>query len=193
MARPKRIPGSPETREEILRAARAEFAQNGLRAPLDAIAKRCGISRPSLLHHFRSKTILLNSVIDDIIDKARVRLQQAISNTGDDYAQTMQVVIKVLREIEQEEQGMASVLLQAALAEEVDGDVTQRTHAFIEVIYSTMHLAGATKKHPADEVKAVITHLFMGELVRLALAGKAALFWGRRDAVDPLFTSYFLG
>jgi len=44
MARPRTQPNAPSTRSKILNAARIEFSTQGIAAPLDAIAKRCGIA-----------------------------------------------------------------------------------------------------------------------------------------------------
>lgn len=57
--------GSPDTRSEILDAARAEFAENGYdRATIRAIARRAGVD-PALIHHyFGTKDELFAASID---------------------------------------------------------------------------------------------------------------------------------
>ena len=57
--------GSPDTRSEILDAARAEFADNGYdRATIRGIARRAGVD-PSLIHHyFGTKNELFAASID---------------------------------------------------------------------------------------------------------------------------------
>lgn len=192
MARPRKKPASPETRDTILRAARIEFAAQGLTAPLDAIAERCGIRRPSLLHHFPSKKALLEAVIDDVVNKARQGLVTAIGDGGGDYEATMQLIMRVLRELEREEEGVAGVLLHSLLQERDTDFVTQRMTEFIDVIYSTALIAGANRNRSAADIKAVIAHLVMGEFTRIALGSRASNLWGEVDAIDPLFKSYFL-
>lgn len=63
---------SAQTRAAILDAALEVFAQFGYRAgSLKQIAERVGVSEPALLHHFTSKTELLQSVLDERDRKAR--------------------------------------------------------------------------------------------------------------------------
>ena len=69
-----RRPGTPDTREEILRAARDLFAASGFAATsMRAIAARAGVD-PSLVHHyFDSKADLFVSAL-----KVRVDPRQAL-------------------------------------------------------------------------------------------------------------------
>jgi len=56
---------SEATRQAILRAALEVFAQSGYRAgSLRDVAQRVGMSEAGLLHHFRSKSALLQAVLD---------------------------------------------------------------------------------------------------------------------------------
>lgn len=191
MARPKKNADNPETRDQILNAARLEFGQQGIGAPLDAIAKRCGITRPSLLHHFKSKQALVGAVVGDILEKARRRLLTAIGSGKGDYVATINAVIKVLRDLEEEEKGVGGVLMHAMLNER-SGEVTKGISEFIEVIHSTAVMAGAATRHPADELRASIAQLVMGEIARIAMADSAEKLWGKQDGIQPLFQAYFL-
>jgi len=53
-------------------------------------------------------------------------------------------------------------------------------------------LAGANQKHDSDELRAVIAHLFLGELARLAIDEKTPDLWRNKDSLNPLFEAYFL-
>lgn len=192
MARPRKVSDSPQTRDEILRAARIEFSARGIAAPLDAIAERCGIRRSSLLHHFKSKNILITAVVDDILEKARNNLLEAISAGKGDYSTTMRSVITVLKKLEEEEQGVAGMLAHCLLTEGDGGSLTVRMGEFIEVIHATALMAGAGRNHPSEQIRASIAHLVMGELSRAALGARANHIWGEADGVKPLFDAYFL-
>jgi len=191
MARPKKIENAPDMRDQILRAARIEFAAQGIAAPLDAIAARCGIRRPSLLHHFKSKPALITAVVDDILQKARDQLLVAIAAGQGEYSATLKAVLKVLRDLEREEEGVAGVLLHAMLLEVEDGPVRARVADFIEVIHATALVAGAKQNRSAADIRAAISHLVMGELTRAALGKHAEEIWGPSDGVDPLYAAYF--
>ena len=55
---------TPARRAEIVRAARASFAEHGFtKASLRDIAERAGITHAGLLHHFRTKDDLLAAVL----------------------------------------------------------------------------------------------------------------------------------
>ena len=55
---------TPARRAEIVRAARASFAEHGFtKASLRDIAERAGITHAGLLHHFRNKDDLLAAVL----------------------------------------------------------------------------------------------------------------------------------
>lgn len=191
MARPKKTANSVETRDQILNAARLEFGQQGIGAPLDAIAKRCGITRPSLLHHFKSKQALVGAVVGDILEKARRRLLTAIGSGKGDYVATINAVIKVLRDLEEEEKGVGGVLMHAMLNER-NGEVTKGISEFIEVIHSTAVMAGAATRHPTSELRAAIAQLLMGEIARIAMGDDDKTLWGEEDGIEPLFKAYFL-
>lgn len=67
-----------ERRETILNSAAQMFAEFGYRgASLRDISSAAGISHPGLLHHFESKSVLLNGVIDRLEERAQIALSRA--------------------------------------------------------------------------------------------------------------------
>lgn len=192
MARPKKLANTPDTRDQIIDAARIEFSNHGLAAPLEAIAERCGIKRPSLLHHFKSKQTLIAAVIEDIQEKVRTRLREVITASTGDYHETVLAILKALRQLEEEERGVAGTFFNAMLVEGDDSSVSTRVGELIEVVHATALMAGAGKEHPSTDMRAVIAHLVMGELARIALGSKGDVIWGSADGVNPLFEGYFL-
>lgn len=192
MARPKRENNAPQTRAKIMEAARIEFAVQGIAAPLDAIAARCDIKRPSLLHYFPSKQALIAAVTDDLLKKARERLLNTITQQNGDYATTVQQIFGVLRELEAEEKGVGGVLVHAMLAEKDDGPVTKKIAELIDIIYASSVMAGKQQTQNPEEFRAAIAHLVIGEATRVALGNRAHALWGSGDGLSPLFSSYFL-
>ena len=87
-----------DTRERVLQAAQALFAERGYRGTsLRDIAKRIGVKAPSLLHHFPSKQQLYLAVLDQMFeslenaangiawkhDSRQERMRQAVGHTVD--------------------------------------------------------------------------------------------------------------
>jgi TetR/AcrR family transcriptional regulator len=81
MATPDTGTPSPESsRSRLLQAARAEFAEHGFDGvPLQAIAERAGVRRPTLLYHFESKELLYRAVIESVVDDWATETERAIS------------------------------------------------------------------------------------------------------------------
>lgn len=58
----------PENRRALIAAAREIFAEQGLNAPLNAIAKRAGVGQGSLYRHFPDRTAIALAVFDENVD-----------------------------------------------------------------------------------------------------------------------------
>ena len=57
----------PENRRALVAAAREVFAEDGLSAPLSAVAKRAGVGQGSLYRHFPDRIALAVAVFDENI------------------------------------------------------------------------------------------------------------------------------
>ncbi len=55
-------------RDALLRAARLVFANQGLDAPLDAIAKEAGVGRATLYRRFPTRDALISAISEDELD-----------------------------------------------------------------------------------------------------------------------------
>ena len=84
MAKPGRRPGPSQTREQILQAAREQFAERGYsKTTLRSIADAAHV-HPALLHHyFRSKQQLYNDALDLPVDLWEV-LSRLLTDTPAD-------------------------------------------------------------------------------------------------------------
>jgi AcrR family transcriptional regulator len=73
--RPRRA-DAVRNREKVLVAAEEVFAEHGLKAPIEEIAKRAGVGVGTVCRHFPTKQLLLEAVLADmyasILDRARV-------------------------------------------------------------------------------------------------------------------------
>lgn len=192
MARPRRIEGATETSAQILAAARLEFALHGHACRLEDIAARCGIRRASLLHHFPSKQALIDVLMNQLVVQTRERLVAVLLAQPHDYASAIRAITRELRALEQEEHGIAAIALQTVFSEPGGGSLMASFGQMIDVIAEMALRAGAGTRRSAAEVRAVIAHILMAELSRLALGAHARQLWGDGDGVWPLVQAFFL-
>jgi AcrR family transcriptional regulator len=191
MARPKKIAGAPDTRELILNAACKEFAVTGASARLEDIAARCGIRSASLMYYFPSKQALMDILFERVASLLAIRSQEAFRLAEGNYAAAIRGVTLAIRQVEEEQIGTANVMLQALLSEDSHDALKQQLQQLLDLITGLAMSAGAHSYHSRETVHAVITHIFMGEMTRLALGSKAERYWGAENAVMPLIEEFF--
>lgn len=191
VARPKKIAGAPDTRELILKAASEEFAVAGVAARLEDIAARCGIRSASLMYYFPSRQALMDILFERVASLIAIRSQEAFQRADGHYAAAIRGVTLAIRQVEEEHIGTANIMLQALLSEDSHDALKQQLQTLLDMITGLAMSAGAHSYHSRETVQAVITHVCMGELTRLALGGKAARYWGTEDAVMPLIEEFF--
>lgn len=86
----------PEKREGIVRAAVAEFAEQGYqRASLNNLVKRLGISKGSLYQYFDNKEALFLHVFDHFTRQVKQQVKASAADTGRDdfFAVARQVLL----------------------------------------------------------------------------------------------------
>jgi AcrR family transcriptional regulator len=94
-ARSNRGPAAAaENRAALIRAAAEVFAEQGITAPLSAIAKRAGVGQGSLYRHFRSRGELAFAAFESNLDDL-----EAIAVRGGSLADVLTVVAEQLAEI----------------------------------------------------------------------------------------------
>lgn len=73
----------PENRRALVAAARSVFAEDGLAAPLSAVAKRAGVGQGSLYRHFPDRVALAVAVFDENIVELEAVAADADSTLDD--------------------------------------------------------------------------------------------------------------
>ena len=75
---------SAETRESLIAAGRALFAEHGFAdVALEAIVRAAGVTRGALYHHFPDKTELFAAVFEQVENDVAARMVKAIAVTGE--------------------------------------------------------------------------------------------------------------
>ncbi len=88
---------SGDHREEILHAARAEFAAHGYAgATTVAIAERAGVTQPLIHHHFGSKAKLWTAMLAELFGSLREALDRANEEGGSQRARIERLVRTVI-------------------------------------------------------------------------------------------------
>lgn len=71
----KKVLQSAATRAELVRVAGRLFADRGYaNTPLDEIAKRAGLTKGALYHHFRGKRALFDAVVGELLEREIQRI-----------------------------------------------------------------------------------------------------------------------
>lgn len=100
-ARPLRA-DARRNRESILAAAREVFVEQGVAAPLDAIAQRANVGIATLYRRFPDRDALVREIALDVFAVVRATAEDAVASPGDDplmkrfFAQIAQLRLGVL-------------------------------------------------------------------------------------------------
>jgi AcrR family transcriptional regulator len=89
-----RDPGSLSSEEQILLAALRCFLEKGYHGTtIRSVAARAGVSVPGLYHHFRSKSVLLERLIHQVMDDLIAETEEALEAAGDDPLDRFDAVV----------------------------------------------------------------------------------------------------
>jgi AcrR family transcriptional regulator len=77
--RPRRA-DAVRNREKVLAAAEEAFAEEGLKAPIEDIAKRAGVGVGTVCRHFPTKQLLLEAVLERLYATLLERAHAAVAN-----------------------------------------------------------------------------------------------------------------
>jgi AcrR family transcriptional regulator len=83
----------PENRRAIIAAAREIFADEGIQAPLSAVARRAGVGQGSLYRHFPDRLSLAVAVFDDNVQQLEELIEQDDVTLSDLFDQVTEQAI----------------------------------------------------------------------------------------------------
>ncbi|MGC5172719.1 TetR/AcrR family transcriptional regulator [Micromonospora sp. DT81.3] len=102
----------PENRRAIIAAAREVFAEEGMRAPLNAVARRAGVGQGSLYRHFPDRLALAVAVFDENINEleALVGAERSVDDlflSISEQAMASTALIEIMTENQHDERAVA--------------------------------------------------------------------------------------
>lgn len=143
-------------RDALLAAARLVFANEGLDAPLDAIAKEAGVGRATLYRRFPTRDTLIAAIFEDDFDA----LEDAGKN-AEDPSRALFAILEVAFEMQRENQGFTELFTRRPPADDVRSDIDQRFNTVISPALEAAQAAGHVRPDiTASEVGTVL--LMMG-------------------------------
>ena len=73
-------PSPAPNRERVLRAATSAFLARGYRSSVDEIARRAGVAKQTVYHHFPSKDLLFKDVARELARRVLIELEESPSD-----------------------------------------------------------------------------------------------------------------
>lgn len=135
MTQPARAPRADarRNRDAMLVAARAVFAERGLDAPLELIARAAGVSRATQHRHFPTRESLIRAIFDDNLE-ALTRIGDAVADPADAYLEIFHAAVEMLIR----EQGFIDWFNQRSIDVDIRRDIADR---FLAVVSEPLRCA----------------------------------------------------
>lgn len=172
-------------RDAILRAAREVFAESGVTAPLELIAKRAGVGRATLYRRFPTRDALVAAIFEADMDELH-----RIARRDGDPALAFFAILEHTLELQRRNPAVLEIFTTSTISKDVVQHGAIAFEAFLEQPLREAQAAGLVR---ADlEVKDVGTLLIMIAATGPALrTDPGAERWRARawqllhDAIDP--------
>lgn len=183
MARPKKRIGEIETPERIANAALEEFAKHGYaQANLATIAKSCGISRPSLLYHFKSKDELFEHVLLRAFVEVGEVLRVAMRTEGE-FQDGLHAVVLGFHEYMRQKPHVAGIIARELVHPDGLGRellINQTMPLLTEVEQWVLDNEQGELRHGAD-VRNVLMHVVSNSILSASSGDLVHTIWGEPD------------
>lgn len=177
MPRPRRDANTVPTVQRILAAAEQAFAaQSYERARLSDIARAAGITRPSLLYHFKTKEALYAAVVSVNITALSEAFDAARSTDGEHDEQLLALVQTYVDFLESRP-SFSSLMLRELLNEQ--GVMRETFRDLLVPILDNVEqwVVASGRAAPGIPVRSALLHLAVSALVRTAVGDLRASFW----------------
>lgn len=188
--RPRRRPGQPATRDRVLGAARADFAERGLLgARLADVAAQAGITRASLLHHFPSKDDLYAQVVGEAFLDLGVALRGA-APAGAGREEAVRGMTRAYAGYLRARPDTARLILREALAAEGPGRqlLAEVAPPLLDEVAADLaaRRPGALRLPSGARLRAALMQLAGDGLLQAASGSLRDPLWGPEDHLEEL-------
>lgn len=177
--RPRQREGEAATEERLLQAAAVVFSQSEYEgARLEDVAERAGITRPSLLHHFRSKRELYQATLAYSFRHLSTALEAAMVEEGDYEARVVHLA-RTLTEFDDNHRAMLSTIFRGILRDDDIARDELRTHVFplLEALEAFIRQSAGDNMPPEFPIRAYLLAFFANEMLHSALGDFGAELW----------------
>jgi AcrR family transcriptional regulator len=178
VARPRNDANAVPTLQRILTAAESTFAAQGYaRARLSDIALDAGITRPSLLYHFKTKEALYSAVLSENLGALMGAFEEAM-NAEESYDEQFIRLIETYVAFLDSRPAFASLLLREILNEQgvMRAHVRTLLVPIVDAVEVWVSRSGRTPQ--GVPVRAALMHLAANALVRKAAGDLQVPLWG---------------
>jgi TetR/AcrR family transcriptional regulator, acrAB operon repressor len=177
---------SEQTRQQILRAARSEFARRGVaRTTLGHIAATAGVTRGAIYWHFANKTALFHAMREQVSLPLIDRMSFALLSASDDdpLAAVEAFLNSLIDTVAADGATLRTFQIMVFKCEYVDAfqsELARQTRRCQELVsqlttvYQRAQRAGMLRRDLAPAVAALDTCVFVNGLLRLYLLDRAA-------------------
>lgn len=183
MGRPPASAVSTATPERLLEAALGEFARVGFgQAKLADIAAVAGITRPSLLYHFRTKEELYEATVKRSFRRLALVLGEAMSATGP-FVERLRLTCKRYLDFVASEPAVASIVLRELLEHTGPGAriLLEQVAPLVDTVERFVRIQGGAAVRPGVPVRAAILQIAGDVLLRAAAGPLRDPLWGSED------------
>jgi len=130
-------------RERLLGAARAVFAERGVDAPLEEIARRAGVSIGTLYNRFPARDSLIEAVFTDRLEKLAALARQALADP--DPWHGFAGYLAALGQLQAADRGFNEVAARGLPASPAIGELVKAGQADVAEIFRRAQQAGALR------------------------------------------------